>query len=246
MNDLSRFANHYWFKYKRAGACSELRGRVCIQVVFVSSPNAPWSERSQNDFWKIAFDAREILLSQARHYGVPLEIDFRGLVMNVPAGQEHNFVPYLPSFFHRPTLAQAQDYYKDYYSCDEAPIIFVINADGRSYAQNDKRGDMWDYDEMSVLRRPFCPGLFMHELLHQYGAQDYYFPAWLTNLAAQYAPTSVMLSGSYHDIDEVSAYLIGWTSRLSARSQWFLEQTLCITEESHRRALEEEWKKKVY
>lgn len=246
MYDSSKLANHYWLRYKQAGACSELKGRVCVMVTLVSSPSAPWYENDRRNLWDTIYSGQDMLQEQARRYGTELEIILRELRMDVPAGQERNFRQYIPGFFHRNTLAEAQQYYKQSLDCDEVAIVFAINTDGRSYAQNDKNGDAWLFDEMSVLLRPFCPGLFIHELLHQFGAQDYYFPDWLLARATKYAPRSVMLSSACAEVDEVSAYLIGWTNEIGLKSAKFLEDTLCITEESHRRALEEEWKKKVY
>ena len=63
-----------------------------------------------------------------------------------------------------------------------------------------------------------------HELFHQFGAIDLYNQEGVEKVALKYFPNSDMLTVS-HVIDDLTAYLVGWTDTLSAKAQKFLKET---------------------
>ena len=68
-----------------------------------------------------------------------------------------------------------------------------------------------------------------HELLHQYGAIDFYLPAKVSAVTRKYFPNSVMSSGII--IDPLTRFLIGWDQAPREHVLRFLEETKTITME---------------
>jgi hypothetical protein len=63
-----------------------------------------------------------------------------------------------------------------------------------------------------------------HELYHLYGAIDYYDydGEGVAKAASKYFPKSVMACAG-NSIDDLTAYILGWTDTLSKKANKFLE-----------------------
>ena len=81
-----------------------------------------------------------------------------------------------------------------------------------------------------------------HELLHQFGAVDFYFPERVRQTAERYLPDNVMRSRCYV-VDDLTAFLVGWRETLSAYVLCFLQDTMWITRSLYSQLLSDEWKK---
>ena len=119
---------------------------------------------------------------------------------------------------------------------DTVAVFFVFNKDNRSFAlsvkghktmRSTRRSD-FSVEEYSVLyakshgKTAFT---ISHELLHLYGAIDYYYPDTTSQSAIIYAPHSIMLCSNEHPvIDGLTRYLVGWNCNLTNPSQTFLER----------------------
>jgi hypothetical protein len=82
----------------------------------------------------------------------------------------------------------------------------------------------------------------IHELLHLYGAQDFYLIDEVKEAAEIYLPCSVM--GSDEQVvktDDLTAYIVGWTAELSGSALQFLDATAHLTMQDKYDALEQTW-----
>ena len=80
-----------------------------------------------------------------------------------------------------------------------------------------------------------------HELLHQFGAVDLYYPKEVVEIAKLFLPKSIMNDG--YEIDPLTEYLIGWKESLSYNAALFLARTQHFTVEYINQAIADEWKK---
>jgi len=69
-----------------------------------------------------------------------------------------------------------------------------------------------------------------HEVCHVFGAADLYYTSEMTNLAKQYFTDSIMVDSLSNHIDDLTAYLIGWTDTLSYSAQGFLDSVSWMTQ----------------
>ena len=66
-----------------------------------------------------------------------------------------------------------------------------------------------------------------HELLHLYGAMDYYYPALVKREADKHFLHSIMLDfGGVIHIDEFTKFLVGWNDDLTPDAIDFLKKTI--------------------
>lgn len=128
----------------------------------------------------------------------------------------------------------------EYESKTEHIFLIFSNKQGRSYS-NDANADNENFTEHSIifaydLNRPPETGIpseynsltIAHEILHSYGAEDFYISDKRNELALQYYPNDVMLSidppVSSKNIGELTAFQIGWTDtapEICKNSNWW-------------------------
>lgn len=114
---------------------------------------------------------------------------------------------------------------KEYPNYEIVPII-LLNKDGTSYARHAATADSAMPDHCIVFIRnlgitsaPFLPGnrtsTIAHEILHLYGAEDFYNMEGRSALAGEYYPSDIMyyVDGfiNRNKISDFTAYSVGWT-----------------------------------
>ncbi|MBQ7321946.1 MAG: hypothetical protein IJW99_07595 [Clostridia bacterium] len=242
MGYARKVKKHFWMRYRNEGASERLHDRVHILTVFVEDAESHWDEASKHKFWRSLEQVIPYLCAEAKRYGTELEVKHSHFVMEIPADYTAHWFTYLPRFFPGRTILELQQHYEKKLGCDEAPFLFVFNQKGRCYACADKDGDGYESEEFSVIFRDFKPFAIMHELLHQFGARDYYFPAWVKEIAQKYYPESIMLGGGM-EVDDLTAFLVGWQPEISETSYHFLKDTMRLNEKVMEEARKAEWAK---
>jgi len=117
------------------------------------------------------------------------------------------------------------------------PIIFLLNEGGRAYACANASET---YNDYLICFNNSTVSSFSHELLHLYGAVDYYYPLAYQEAAQKYFPQSIMFTTEEHkEFDGLTAYIIGWTDTLDENARAFLEDTRHIRQEDLENAQEE-------
>ena len=111
----------------------------------------------------------------------------------------------------------------------EVVCFTIFNKNGTAYAINPHRGEtmqieehciVFAYDLNSDRNDPIGSqaSVVAHEMLHLYGAEDFYATAKRKALAKKYYPADIMLSANYYiatnNIDDATAFYIGWSDKV--------------------------------
>ncbi len=203
---------------KNSGPCGEFKGNVCFCFVFVSTPMHRWNKKKINKFFSAYYEARDAILEEAKRYDVPLSIESGYFNFKIWKRYhlDDEWLRYLLKKKFKQNeanLCELYHFYAKEYHYDSTPFIFVFNFKGRAYAQQSIGGPDSYCGEKVVL---FSKGnidydayTIFHEVLHLYGAIDFYYPESIRKITEQYFDESIMLNPS-PVVDPVSAYLIGW------------------------------------
>ena len=219
---------HLFLQYKDKGNCEALNGEVSILLVFVSDSESSWDpvsrETAERDL------CREMLrmMDYAKGYGVSLSLFYGEWDISVAAdvesnNSEHWEAPVCAAMGFQ-SLYDLQMALERDWGVASAPVVFVLNKPGRAAAYSSYSEGAEEYLTVySSEHSTFC-----HELLHLYGARDYYYPMAVSDAAATFLPDSIMLSGG--TVDELTAYTVGWTKSLGRQAIGFLRATSHLTQ----------------
>ncbi|MBE6977863.1 MAG: hypothetical protein E7438_04390 [Ruminococcaceae bacterium] len=224
--------NNVYLGWMDSGFCERMTGKMMITVVFLSDSVSAWSD-AEVAAMKATLDADLPKLSEeAASYGTRLEVEVNYLVSKIGISYNQNDPNMLwaRSALMAHGLAQAYTnavFLENHYGVDSAPVVFILNREGRAYAATASGGDQFEY----VLMYSSEPRAIRHELCHVYGAIDFYLPDETQEAAEEFLPESIMLDSRTGVVDELTAYLIGWTDVLGPKAEAFLRATNHITEE---------------
>lgn len=219
---------HLFLQYKDKGNCETLRGDVSILLVFVSDSESSWDpvsrEMAERDL------CREMLrmMDYAKGYGVSLSLFYGEWDISVAVdvesnNSEHWEAPVCAAMGFQ-SLYDLQMALERDWGVASAPVVFVLNKTGRAAAYSSYSEGAEEY--LTVYSSEYST--FCHELLHLYGARDYYYPMAVSDAAATFLPDSIMLSGG--TVDELTAYTVGWTKSLGRQAIGFLRATSHLTQ----------------
>lgn len=220
-------------RFKNRGPCRKLLGNVTVLLAFVSTPQHPWTQKQIEEVYKVSYSSVRIMRKEAARYGAQLNMSYGELYFNV-SSENINFQDLswyneiLRKYYHTTRISDVYEKYRKSLMMDETPIIFLFNSWDRSYAHVARKDYPWWNEEFCVI---FCDtnmhdNYLTHEVLHLFGAIDLYDynNEGIQRAAKKYFPNSDMLTIS-HEIDELTAYLIGWTDELSDKSKQFIIET---------------------
>ena len=227
-------AYHCLTQARDAGSCRRLRGTVLFYLVFVNEPGQRWTDAERRKV-KAYFDrTAKYLMDSARRERVGLQIlrESCQLFMKEPMAKEARER-------WRAGFAKARGY-RDmkslhgsllyHHKAQEAAFIFASKRRDRSYAMQAEK-DTNSYVEALTLYWDLNRQALLHEILHLFGAEDYYYPTQVKAAARKYFPYSVMLNASSPVIDDLTKYLIGWTDQLTPRAQAMLRDTADVSKQ---------------
>lgn len=224
-------AEHFALKGRDYGPCDKLLGDTYIILVFVSTPNHPWTKTMKDRVNEVSWSSIAIMESEAKRYSANLHLKFGGLDYSVPYeySRDKQWYQYILDNYHSSEdIAGVIDYYRGSLDQDSVAMIFLFNSWDRSYTVSTNRDYPNFSDEYCVI---FCDtdmhdNYLTHEVLHLYGAIDFYDynNEGIQRVAEKYFRDSDMLYVS-HVVDELTAYLVGWTDTLSYKATQFLKET---------------------
>lgn len=213
-----------------------MTGKVMIMFVFVNDADAQWDADGIKEAKTSIEDQMNRLETAAAGYGAKL--DMTSLFLNATISDSFVTGDEVHEFSLEPVYdamvevdfeqaLENQDILENGFGVDSVPVVFLLNRTGRSFAA--QADHTYDYMEFAVI---FKSGLYAirHEVCHIYGAKDFYFPADTIAARKEYLPDSIM-ADSKKEVDDLTAYLIGWTDELSEAALKFLEATNHLTEE---------------
>lgn len=245
IESYEKIKDSFFLQSRNVGASKKLVGKVGLITVYGRKTNQCWSEKSKREYELTLERTKKFLESEAKRYGAVLHIDFYYLDVNL----DENFdrfrcFEFIKKELGGNTMEQIQCSFERFYKVDEAPVIVAYDEVGRSSAVM-QRSAIYSRNEISSIFKNsngFSYTTIAHEILHQFGAADYYFPQKIEKIAKKYFPNSVMGNGT-NIVDELTAYLVGWTDVISKDAYAFLNDTMWYTEQRHNEELEKEWKK---
>ncbi len=243
---VDTYRNHVFMAARDYGACKVMTGKIELFLVMVNDSTSFWTDREKNDFFNSTWRVISKLKEQAGKWSAELDLSVTAFDVTVPAEHENRWYEYImEDFFCQEDhdMDALQSYYESRHGSDGTPILFVFNKKGRSNCSQADRGYRYAneyavYYAKSMGKNPSVT----HELLHLYGAMDYYYPDAAAEAAKKFFPGSSMLVGG-DNIDDLSAYLIGWTHHLTDDAKAFLDETSGITRKMVNDALKEIWRK---
>lgn len=221
--------NNVFLFSKNNGVCEALTGDVLITVVAVDDPAGTWTDENIAEQKKLYEAQARVLESEASRYGVQLDISFNYLRGSVDTSFDRdNYGKWRNNALRSAGLSligAPSNNLKKQYGVDEAPVILAMSYEGRAFADRGQ-GMMAEYVYLYNSGESLA-----HELLHIYGAEDYYYPDEVTALAEKYFPGSIMQDSDNTKVDSLTAYLVGWTDNISTEADSFIRETMELTSE---------------
>ena len=203
---------------RNVGTCRTLRGDIALTVVMVSTDGQDFTIRDLSDVQQSVNEAISALEDEAAAYGIALnitptyyrtsgtsQVDDKGWLGTTLASV--------------PELAGVADW-------SGRPILFCLNTEGRCYASTGSA-----LPEHVIFYIDNEPSTVRHELLHLYGAEDFYFHDGVKAAAQKHLPDSIMLSSGNPNahVDSLTAYLVGWTDQPDAVATAFLDEIATLS-----------------
>ncbi len=220
--------------------CKTLSGNISVILFYVDDFESFWTDKEINDFTKKEIELGLLFLEQeAKKYGIELDLTVEKSYSAIYYDDEVITSVKNTGLASADVLWQAAlqiDYtsstkminaFKSKYKTDEIVCFTIFNKDGTSYALNPKRDADIKIDEHcivfardlnSIQNGPAGSqaAVIAHEMLHLYGAEDFYASSSRKNLAKIYYPSDIMLSAAYdidtNTVESATAFYVGWTN----------------------------------
>lgn len=219
-------------------------GNIAIVSIFVSDVSTRWSKNDIDKYMKALDEAETFLLNNGGHeagLAIPLKMYFRcNLQYRADRGRYGNTVDDVLRKLGYNTICELRDeLIKNNRHINSVVVLFVFNTAERSFAMSIKGRkdacstrraytDSGEYAFIYFRSHEYMAHTLCHEMLHLFGAIDYYYPDTVKRQAEKYFPRSIMLC--FYEkpyIDGLTRYLIGWSKNLDLESLLFLNNTLC-------------------
>lgn len=238
---------------KNVGCSVKLRGRVVLIAFLINDGESQWDAASQTIFAEGLKQTASFLMHTSGLSRQDLDIAYTYCQVTVPYPVENRnssrFVQDVLRQFGYEDVQSYQRHYESKFVRDEACISFVFNKKFRSYAvkisaqqlseQEDPAGNEYSIVSFNPKDSADSQRTFIHELMHQFGAIDFYYPEKVKLEAEQYLPNSIMNSGN--SIDPLTRYVIGWDDQLSQEAKTFLNAISKIPPAEIACAAREQW-----
>lgn len=216
------------------GYAKKLEGKTIIISLFVETPDNRWSMKDMKSTLPHLAKACEYIKIQAQNYDKDIEMVYdwtenTGLLrrkkIDVEASDENfedeldkNIADWTRKFIPYERILKK-------YEADNIFTILYFNTRGRAYAICYDGEDI--EEETLIVYNNSEASVFAHEMLHLFGAHDYYEDAEYSEEAVKYIkkqyPNDIMLSVSKgnsigNTIGRLTAYHLGWIDEIEDTS----------------------------
>ncbi len=249
-------ARHTLENRKNRGFCKELRGNIHIRSVFVDEPDYCWKPDEKLRHRTVLFEVTRFLRKEAEKCGVPLQFNFTeehisggrqwmledAQRFSANYGRKHNCA----------SLAACGAKLRRAQNANQAAFVFLFKIPARSFAPMFSTSDTPELSEAAFMYGTdhFTEkNILLHELLHVFGAADFYYPETVKAAALRYFPHSVMLDVSapkLGQLDNFTKYLIGWANTPARDAALFMKETASVTDADVNEANKKELLSKPY
>lgn len=238
------YAEHFALAAKGKGCSGKLYGKVTLVAFLVHDRSSAWKEDDIEKIKSVLKKAAWLIKEKSGLTDNRLKVSYA--LDDVPVqfrydGENYEHIVHeVLKQYGFDNAADYQAHYEKKFKKHEAPLIFIINRNFRSFARNVESGASGsEYSFVSFNDdTDSCVRTMIHEVLHQFGAIDYYLPETIKQTAEKLFPESVMLRG--WEIDDLTRYLIGWDKKLSDKAKQFLDETSVVTAEEIAEAREKD------
>ena len=234
---INKFREDY-----NVGTCKDLSGKVAVVLFFMDDFESKWTNTEIESFTKKEIEpGLEFLEKEAAKYGVSLELSIEKTYKSVYYSGEVIESVRNTGLATIDVLVQAANAagfsntvsmlnrFRILYKTDEVVCLTIFNKDGTAYAINPKKDETMKIDEHCIIftrdlgsaeteHKGFQASVIAHEMLHLFGAEDFYAAAARKKLARAYYPNDIMLSTSFNirgnNIGEATAFYIGWADNV--------------------------------
>lgn len=245
--DISRYQGHFALEGKNKGCSEVFLGKVCLVGFLVHDRTSAWTEENVKQMKHVLQKAAHLLKEKSKLSDNRLKISYA--FDSVPVQYKYEREDYMRVVedvleqYGFSDAASYQAHYEKRFKKTEAPLIFFINRDFRSFASCDvsknENKNSGEFSFVSFDDDPeACVRTLIHEVLHQFGAIDYYLPKKVKEVAQELFPESIMLHGL--EIDDLTRYLIGWDNTPTPAALQFLDETADVTEQEIKEAREKD------
>ncbi len=240
---------------KNAGCSLELLKRVVLVCFLVNDAESEWDEQSEQAFVDMIKRVSIRLMDDSGMNKRDLYVVYAHRCVDIPyvmtkESSNRCVIDVLKQFGYD-SVEKYQQHYQQKFSRDEAPLTFVFNKKFRSFAQSVIRTDddfetpVPSGEEFSIVSfnsedTGSSERTFIHELMHQFGAIDFYYPESVKFEAERFLPDSIMNGGE--TIDSLTRFIIGWDRIIADNAKKFLKAISCIPKEDIEYARKTEWK----
>ncbi len=221
------------------GTCTTLRGNVSVILFYLDDFESAWTEEEINCFTKNEIEPGLLFLEQeAKKYGIELDLTVEKSYSSIYYDDEVITSIKKTGLASIDVLKQAAlqtgysssanmiEEFRSNYKTEEIVCFTIFNKNGTAYAINPKRDSDIKIDEHCIVfardlnsakngPEGSQASVIAHEMLHLYGAEDFYSSSSRKKLANIHYPKDIMLSQSYNidtnTIDDATAFYIGWT-----------------------------------
>ena len=221
------------------GTCKTLSGNVSVILFYMNDFESTWTDEEIDLFTKNEIEPGLAFLEQeAQKYGVELHLTVRQSYSKLYYDDEvitsikntgYASIDVLEQAATRMNYSSSSkmiELFRLKYQTEEVVCFTIFNKDGTAYAINPKRDADVDVEEHCIVfardlnasqngPNGCQASIVAHEMLHLFGAEDFYSSASRKSLAKVHYPNDIMLSAAYdiktNTIDPVTAFYIGWT-----------------------------------
>lgn len=240
--------NNYLLQGKNKGYNQSLTGKVVFLYILLSDSKSNWNNQNKkNRCMKEIKQASRLLMKEASRQHTSLEI--KDYFMEAPI--DYVISHDTPDGWHdevaanlsRPSLLALQNEIKRKNQAKEVAVVFMLNRMDRSFAYNATTDSSDDEYAVVFADEKYCARSIVHEVLHLFGAVDYYYIPRIMKAAQKYLGMNIMMSTHESDvIDDFTMYLIGWHNILTPNASSFLQDVGHVSQKEVEKALRAQYK----
>jgi len=239
------------------GSAIILDGKTVVVSIFANDYISEWDFTDENDIKtreNILSDlgvALDYITTESRKWDKNAEFVYDWnenpdlyAERNVPT--EGAYMHYSAAHYMRKIISVTFDYYELLEKYDATNVIYMYyyntpieetELDATAFA-NDYSEFSYEYCgfPLYIYGKPLTPSIYAHEILHLFGAPDYYSAMEFTHsitpeyveYCAEHHPTEIMFKSRCEDetitseLAEITAYYVGWTDKSSEVEQFGL------------------------
>lgn len=231
-------------KSYNVGTCYDMTDSICYLLIFLDDTESKWTENDKAEFIEKKFEPTLNSLSKkAEKYNVKLSDKYAEFEKEnkapvvfdevidadvVTNGSQDNVFTALATKMGYSSVKVMNESLKVTYDVEQIAYLIVLNKEGRSYKHSYVKSKREQFEFCVFFNKSIklngenCSSGIAHEILHLFGAEDYYDPYGKNPEKAQMAqklyPDDIMMR-VFKNIDdaqigEYTAYSIGWTDTI--------------------------------